>query len=96
MYTVFFFIRRRYRSKDRDETYRRQISPPPTVHPMHSISGYVTAHHSHPPRMYYPSPYMSFPRPYMRFTPGRPRFYSSEMYSTEYQPQKERLEFFWL
>lgn len=88
-----FFIRKRYRSRERDGTYRRQISSPPAVHPMHTMSGYVPAHHPHPTRMYYAPPYMSYPRPFMRFAPpGRP-FYSPDMYSTEYQPHKERLEF---
>lgn len=53
------------------------------------MSGYVPGHPH--PRMFY-GPYMSFPRPYMRFPPpGRPRFYSPDLYSAEYQPQKERL-----
>ncbi|XP_026813894.1 uncharacterized protein LOC113554307 isoform X1 [Rhopalosiphum maidis] len=83
--------RRRYRSRsrERDESYRRQLSPPPNVHSMHSMSGYVSGHPH--PRMFYAAPYMSFPRPFMRFPPAsRPRFYSPDMYSTEYHTQKER------
>lgn len=89
---MFNYFRRRYRSRERDESYRRQISPPPTVLPLHSMSGYVPGHPH--PRMFYAGPYMSFPRPFMRFPPpGRPRFYSQDMYSADYQPQKERLGF---
>ncbi|XP_060867164.1 LOW QUALITY PROTEIN: uncharacterized protein LOC132942621 [Metopolophium dirhodum] len=81
--------RRRYRSRERDESYRRQISPSPNVHHMHSMSGYVSGHPH--PRMFYAAPYMSFPRPFMRFPPpNRPRFYSPDMYSAEYHTEKER------
>jgi len=56
------------------------------------MSGYVPAHPH--PRMFYPGPYMSFPRPFMRFPPpGRPRFYSPDLYASDYHSQKERLEF---
>ncbi|XP_050521243.1 uncharacterized protein LOC126894345 isoform X2 [Daktulosphaira vitifoliae] len=78
--------RRRYRSRERDESYRRPISPSSSIHPMHSMSTYP----SHP-RMYYPTPYMPYPRPYMRFPPpGQPGYYAPEMYSANYEPHKER------
>ncbi|VVC32838.1 Hypothetical protein CINCED_3A016899 [Cinara cedri] len=80
--------RRRYRSRERDESYRRPISPSSNVHPLHSMSGYVPGHPH--PRMFYAAPYM-FPRPYMRFPPhSRPRFYSPDLYSAEFQLPKER------
>jgi len=58
------------------------------------MSGYVPGHPHH--RMFYAAPYMSYPRPFMGGYPptGRPRLYSSDMYSSDYQSQKERLEFF--
>lgn len=56
------------------------------------MPGYVPGHPH--PRMFYPTPYMSFPRPFIRYPPpNRPRFYSPDMYSTEYQPHKGRLAF---
>lgn len=57
------------------------------------MPGYV-AGHPHSRMFYAAAPYMSFPRPFMRFPPpGRPSFYSPDMYSAEYQPPKERLEY---
>lgn len=68
------------------------MSPSSTVHPLHSMSGYVPTHPH--PRMFYPGPYMSFPRPFMRFPPpGRPRFYTPDMYASNYHSQKERYTF---
>lgn len=85
---IYLFTRRRYRSRERDEPYRRPISPSSNVHPLHSISGYVPGHPH--PRMFYPAPYM-FPRPFMRFPPpGRPRFYTPDLYSADYPVPKER------
>lgn len=64
---------------------------PPSIHPLHPMPGYVPGHPH--PRMYY-APYMAYTRPYMRFPPpSRPRFFNSEIYSSDYQPTKERLIF---